>query len=85
MLRKYIGFTLLSIVVLALGIGVSTGIFSVVNVAPLQPLPYAAAQLAALSRHQLPNPRVAAVIVASRSFSLWAALRNAVSNCEGGR
>jgi putative ABC transport system permease protein len=55
MMRKNIGFTIAAIVVLGLGIGANTAIFSVVNAVLLKPLPYEHGERLLMLRQSTPS------------------------------
>jgi putative ABC transport system permease protein len=55
MMRKNLGFTVAAIVVLGLGIGANTAIFSVVNAVLLKPLPYQHGERLLMMRQSTPS------------------------------
>src|ERR1700738_114289 len=55
MMRKNLGFTIAAVIVLGLGIGANTAIFSVVNAVLLKPLPYEHGERLLMLRQSTPG------------------------------
>ena len=68
-LRKNPGFTALSVLMLAVGIGVNTAMFSVINAVLLTPLPYAEADRIVWMNES--GPEIANRWVSYRNFVDW--------------
>jgi len=94
MLRKSPGFTTAAVLTLALGIGATTAIFSVVDAVLLQALPYHNSNRLMLIREKLPKffsgpmevsaPDIAVMARENRVFSGVAAFTSRKSNLSGG-
>ena len=88
-LRKSPGFTLVTVLAIALGVGANTAIFSVVNAVLLRPLPYQDADRLVTILHQGNNPVAPANYLDWRNqnhvFESMGAAENWTPNLSGTR
>lgn len=80
-LRKTPGFTIIALLVIALGIGVTTAVFSVVNTVLLQPLPYP--DSVSLMRLVLFTPQRTLGAASVPEFNLWSQQTNVLREVAG--
>src|SRR6201984_1801186 len=79
-MRKSPGFTTVALVVLALGIGGNTAIFSVVNGVLLQPLPYPQADQLVSIRSAEPSRGIPPVVASYADYLDWKQQAHSFSN-----
>lgn len=70
-LRRNPGFTTVAVIVLALGIGATTAVFSIVDAVLLRPLPYKNASRLTVVWQRLPKDRIGVVFDTYREFEEW--------------
>src|SRR5215469_9943678 len=80
MMRKSIGFTTVVLIVLALGIGGNTAIFSIVNGVLLQPLPYPRAEQLVSIRSAEPSRGIPPVVASYADYLDWKQQVHSLSN-----
>ena len=71
LLRKSPGFTLVAVAALALGLGATTAIFSVVDTVLLKPLPFARADRLLVIWEKNPVENKSKLLVAGGNFLEW--------------
>src|ERR1700745_2501665 len=79
-MRKSLGFTAVALVVLALGIGGNTAIFSVVNAFLPQPLPYPQADQLVSIRSAEPSRGIPPVVASYVDYLDWKQQAHSFSN-----